>query len=154
VFDSWELAKAYQDHATIELASGPHKIVVEDVQRSPSDGRLRLAIADQPKLVSDAAKRLAAKADAVVVAVGFNRDSEGEGADRTFSLPNVKVGLKPGETQHVTVPLGTRSFAYYDANSGVWRAAAGTYKVLVGKSSEEIELSGEIKLARTVTEKP
>jgi beta-glucosidase len=337
VFDSWELAKAYQDHATTELASGPHKIVVEDVQRSPFLGRLRLAIADQRELGSDAAKRLAAKADAVVVAVGFNRDSEGEGADRTFFLPIgqdaliremasqnknvivsitsggavdsagwidqvpacleqwypgeqggtalaevlfgevspsghlpitfekqqednpsfsnyypepgtkrvvykegifvgyrgyehnrtkplfpfgfglsyttfnfanlvirdentptadlkylvsfdvtnsgtragaevaqvyigdtgtsvsrppkelkgfVKVSLKPGETRQVTVPLDTRSLAYYDASSGVWRAPAGTYKVLVGKSSEEIEFSGEIKLARTVTEKP
>ncbi len=337
VFDSWELAKAYQDHATIDLGSGPHKILVEDVQRSPFGGRLRLGIADQRKLVSDAAKRLAAKAEAVVVAVGFNRDSEGEGADRTFSLPIgqdaliremvsqnknvivavtsgggvdaarwidqlpallelwypgeqggtalaevlfgavnpsgrlpvtfekkqednpsfsnyypepstkrvvykegifvgyrgfehngakplfpfgfglsyttfnfanltirdentstvdlkylvsfdvtnsgrragaevaevymadtgtgvprppkelkgfVKVNLKPGETQHVMVPLDTRSFAYYDANGGVWRAQAGTYKILVGKSSDEIELSGEINLATTVTEKP
>src|SRR6266542_3847961 len=42
VFDSWELAKAYQDHATIDLGSGPHKILVEDVQRSPFGGRLRL----------------------------------------------------------------------------------------------------------------
>jgi beta-glucosidase len=76
VFDSWELAKAYLEHATLELASGPHKIVVEDVQRTPFGGRLRLAIASQQTLVSDAAKRIAAKADAVVVAVGFNRDSE------------------------------------------------------------------------------
>ncbi len=71
----------------IDLAAGSHKIVVEDVQRSPFGGRLRLAIADQRELVSEAVKKLAGKADAVVVAVGFNRDSEGEGADRTFSLP-------------------------------------------------------------------
>jgi len=87
VFDNWELAKAYQEHTTIDLAAGSHKIVVEDVQRSPFGGRLRLAIADQRELVSEAVKKLAGKADAVVVAVGFNRDSEGEGADRTFSLP-------------------------------------------------------------------
>ena len=87
VLDNWKLAKAYQEHATLELASGPHKVVVEDVQRTPFGGRLRLAIANQKTLVSHAAKQLAATADSVVVAVGFNRDSEGEGADRTFSLP-------------------------------------------------------------------
>ena len=33
------------------------------------------------------AKKLAAKADVVVVAVGFDPESESEGADRTFRLP-------------------------------------------------------------------
>ena len=337
VFDTWELSKAYQEHATIDLTAGPHKVLVEDVQRTPFGGRLRLAIANQKQLVTDAAKKLAASADAVVVAVGFNRDSEGEGADRMFSLPVgqaalirematqnknvivavtsggsfdatgwidrvpaclelwypgeqggtalaevlfgdvnpsgrlpitfekrpednptfsnyypeagtkrvvykegifvgyrgyehnhtkplfpfgfglsytkfnvthlvindestptsslkylvsfdvtnsgkragaevaqvyiadtgtsvprppkelkgfVKVSLKPGETQHVAVPLDTRSFAYFDTSSGFWRAPAGTYKVLVGISSEQIDLTGEVKLTRSVTEKP
>ena len=93
VFDNWELAKAYQDHVTLELASGPHHVVVEDVQRSHFGGRLRLAIADQKKLVSDRVKAIAAKADAVLIAVGFNRDSEGEGADRAFSLPTGQEAL-------------------------------------------------------------
>ena len=338
VFDNWELAIAYQDHTTIDLPLGPHKIIVEDVKRSHFGGRLRLAIANQGKLVSDAAKRMAAKADLVVVAVGFNRDSEGEGADRTFSLPVgqdaliremasqnknvvvsvisggavdaagwidkvpgylelwypgedggtalaeilfgvvnpsghlpitfekrqednptfsnyypesgtkrvlykegifvgyrgyehngmkplfpfgfglsyttfgfanlsvnqdanspkngpeylvsfditntgkragaqvaqlyvsapgdsvprppkelkgfVKVNLKPGETQRLTVRLGTRSFAYYDVNGKQWRAPSGNYKVMVGDSSEHIALSGGIKLEQELTEKP
>lgn len=64
----------------------------------------------------------------------------------------VKVGLNPGETQRVTAPLDTRSFAYYDANSGAWRAPAGTYNLLVGKSSDPIELAGEIDLIRTATQ--
>ena len=310
--------------------------MVEDVQRTPFGGRLRLAIADENALVSEVAKKLAAKVDEVIVAVGFNRDSEGEGADRTFSLPIgqetlirqmakqnknsivaitsggavhaaswidqtpaclelwysgeqggtaiaevlfgdvnpsgrlpitfekreednpsfanyypeastqrviykegifsgyrgyehngtkplfpfgfglsyttftfgnltvkdessttaakytasfdvtnsgkragaevaqiyigdsssavprppkelkgfVKVNLEPGETKHLIVPLDTRSFAYYDTNSATWRAAAGTYKILIGKSSEEIELTGEIRLSRTITERP
>ena len=66
----------------------------------------------------------------------------------------VKVNLEPGETKHLIVPLDTRSFAYYDTNSATWRAAAGTYKILIGKSSEEIELTGEIRLSRTITERP
>ena len=336
LFDTWNLAKAYQDHVAVELSSGPHRVVVEDVQRTAFGGRLRLAIANQKDLVSDAAKKAAAKADAVVVAVGFNRDSEGEGADRTFSLPIgqdtlireiasqnknaivaitsggavdttswidqvpavlelwypgeqggtalaeivfgdvnpsghlpitfekrpednptfpnyypetgakkvaykegifvgyrgyekngtkpafpfghglsyttfsfshlvianqstsssaeylvsfdirntgkragagvaqvyvsdtgasvprppkelkgfVKVNLKPGESQHLTVSLDTRSLAYFDTDNSVWKAPAGIYKILVGTSSAEIDLSSELKLDKTVTEKP
>ena len=41
----------------------------------------------ESKIVSDAARQLAAKVDAVIVAAGFDNDSEGEGADRPFSLP-------------------------------------------------------------------
>ncbi len=48
---------------------------------------MRVGIIDQHKIVSDAAKQLAAKADAVIIVAGFNNDSEGEGADRPFSLP-------------------------------------------------------------------
>jgi beta-glucosidase len=39
------------------------------------------------QFVSEDAKRLAAKADVVVVAAGFDQDTESEGADRTFYLP-------------------------------------------------------------------
>jgi beta-glucosidase len=38
-------------------------------------------------VVEGDAKKMAAKADAVVVAVGFDPETESEGADRTFSLP-------------------------------------------------------------------
>jgi beta-glucosidase len=50
-------------------------------------GRLRVGIIEQSKIVSDVAKQLAAKVDAVIVAAGFDNNSEGEGADRSFLLP-------------------------------------------------------------------
>jgi beta-glucosidase len=64
-----------------------------------------------------------------------------------------RVKLQPGETKTVTVPLNTRSFAYYDVNGKQWRAEKGTYEVLVGSSSEQIELNGKIDLAQDLTEK-
>ncbi len=87
VIDNWRLARAYQPHVTLQLSAGPHKIVAEDWQSSFIGGELRVAIADQRTLVSAKAKELASKADAVVLAVGFDAESEGEGADRTFDLP-------------------------------------------------------------------
>ena len=65
-----------------------------------------------------------------------------------------KVMLQPGETRRVTIPLDARSLAYYDVAGKGWRADAGTFKVLVGSSSAQIELTGELKLAKTVTMKP
>jgi beta-glucosidase len=44
-------------------------------------------IINAASIVSAEAKALAARADAVVVAVGFDPTREREGADRTFWLP-------------------------------------------------------------------
>lgn len=62
-----------------------------------------------------------------------------------------KVNLQPGETKKVTIPLNARSFAYYDVTAHTWKAAAGTYGVIVGSSSDKIELSTELALDKTVT---
>ena len=87
IFDDWKLSKAFQESAVLELSAGPHKILGEEFVHSIVGGRLRVGIIDQHKIVSDAAKQLAAKADVVIIAAGFQNDSEGEGADRPFSLP-------------------------------------------------------------------
>ena len=87
LINNWKFARALQPHVTLQLSAGPHKVVVEDFQNSSVGGRLRVGIASQQKLVSDAAKTLAAKVDVVVIAAGFDPESESEGADRTFDLP-------------------------------------------------------------------
>lgn len=87
VIDDWTLTRADQPHLTLHLSAGPHKVVIEDSSHSPYGGRIRFAIADETKIVTARAKELAAKADAVVIAAGFDSDSESEGGDRTFALP-------------------------------------------------------------------
>jgi beta-glucosidase len=87
VFDNWKLVRAFQPHTTLQLTAGPHKVVAEDYRYEPVNGKLRVGIADQRTLVSAKAKTLAAKADVVVIAAGFDNASEGEGGDRTFDLP-------------------------------------------------------------------
>jgi beta-glucosidase len=64
-----------------------------------------------------------------------------------------RVTLQPGETKTVKIPLNPRSFAYYDVNGKQWRAEKGAYQVLVGSSSEQIELTGAITMAKDATEK-
>ena len=87
VIDDWKLVRAFQPHVTLELAAGAHKVVVEDRSNHPISGRLRFAIVDEKKVVDARAVEMAAKADVVVVAAGFQSESESEGGDRTFALP-------------------------------------------------------------------
>jgi beta-glucosidase len=48
---------------------------------------MQFGIVRHGSVVSEEAKKLAAKADVVVVAAGFDPETESEGADRTFNLP-------------------------------------------------------------------
>jgi beta-glucosidase len=57
-----------------------------------------------------------------------------------------KVSLEPGETRRVTVNLDRRSLSYFDAKAKQWRADPGDFDVLVGRSSQEIVLSGKLTL--------
>jgi len=87
VIDDWKPTKVFEDQLELELSAGPHKVVAEDFVHGPLGGRLRVAICDPGKVASEAAKKLAAKADVVLIAAGFDNDNESEGDDRTFRLP-------------------------------------------------------------------
>jgi beta-glucosidase len=64
-----------------------------------------------------------------------------------------RVTIEPGKTRRITVPLSSRAFAYYDVDQKQWRADKGDYDVLVGSSSEQIDLRGKIPLATDSTVK-
>jgi beta-glucosidase len=90
VLDNWSVRKALVSHATVDLQAGPHKVVFEHFVPGRPDffgGTLRVGIAPEAGIVDPGAKALAEKADVVVVAAGFDEDSESEGGDRTFDLP-------------------------------------------------------------------
>jgi len=87
IIDDWTLVRADQPHLTVQLTAGAHKVVVEDSRNSPVGGRIRFGIVPLDQVVSAKAKELAAKADVVVIAAGFDAESESEGSDRTFDLP-------------------------------------------------------------------
>lgn len=55
-----------------------------------------------------------------------------------------KVFLQPGETQRVTVYLNQRSLAYYDTSRSAWVSDAAPFEILVGASSQDIRLRGQL----------
>jgi beta-glucosidase len=88
VLDNWMAARALVGYTTISLDPGAHKIVLEHRGRSEWLGqRLRMGIVKHGWYVEPDAKVLASRADAVVLAVGFDAESESEASDRTFGLP-------------------------------------------------------------------
>lgn len=88
VLDDWAEARALVGYATLPLNAGPHKVVVEHRGRPGFLGsRFRFGIVREGSYVSPSAEKIAASADAVVLAVGFDPESESEGSDRTFRLP-------------------------------------------------------------------
>jgi beta-glucosidase len=53
-----------------------------------------------------------------------------------------RVELKPGESRHVSIALDRRAFSFYDEKKKDWSAEPGQFGILVGASSDLIELQG------------
>lgn len=88
VVDDWTQAYAFLSQVKIFLNPGPHQVQLEySVRKGWGKTKLNFGIVRPEDLVSAEAKALASQADAVVLAVGFNQDIEGESADRMFVLP-------------------------------------------------------------------
>ena len=88
VLDSWQHSTARVSYSTVSLETGLHKVVLEHFRAQGRGApRLRLGIVRRDAVVQAEARALAAKSDAVVLAVGFDPETESEGGDRTFRLP-------------------------------------------------------------------
>ena len=72
---------------------------------------MRLGIVSRATAVNPEVAALASKADAVVVAVGFDSSSESEGSDRTFLLP-------PGQEALIQAVLTANKSAIVVITSG------------------------------------
>jgi beta-glucosidase len=88
VVDNWKSWYAFVSQIPLTLAAGSHQIEFDYCVRSGwGKTTANLGIVRAETLVSAEAKSLATHADAVVLAVGFDADTEGESGDREFRLP-------------------------------------------------------------------
>ena len=62
-----------------------------------------------------------------------------------------RTELQPGETRRVHVELDARAFTWFDTASHAWRAAAGRYRILLGRSSADMAASADITLTHPLT---
>ena len=65
-----------------------------------------------------------------------------------------KVNLNPGQSTTVTLSLDQRSFAYFNTAKEKWDAVPGVYNVVVGDSSDDTPLKGQVSLKSEFTAKP
>jgi beta-glucosidase len=109
-----------------QIESGPHYEVSFDVKNT--------------------GKREGAEVAQVYVGDTQTRSSAaGEGAERIFESES-----SCRRDPEVSVMLDRRALSYYDVNAKQWRAEPGDFNVLVGRSSEQIELRGKLTLAASV----
>jgi beta-glucosidase len=102
IFDNASIPKAILNQTRMHLERGAHSVQL-DVLRSARFGTttpVLAALVPVDAIVDPAAKEMASKADAVVIAAGFNSRSESEGGDRGYDLP---VGQE--ELIHEIAPL-------------------------------------------------
>jgi len=59
-----------------------------------------------------------------------------------------RVNLRPGEISRVTLKLDRRAFSFYDVTKKDWSAEPGEFTILVGGSSDSIQLRSKFTLAR------
>ena len=57
-----------------------------------------------------------------------------------------KVSLAPGERKTIHFTLDYRSFAWYNETIMDWYAASGDYQILIGASSRDLRLSGNVHM--------
>jgi beta-glucosidase len=61
-----------------------------------------------------------------------------------------RVNLKPGESKRVTVTAEPRLLARFDLGSGRWRIAAGTYRIAVGSTADNLALADTARMEARV----
>lgn len=81
--------------------------------------------------------------EVVQVYVGFP-ESAGEPPRQLKGFE--KVRLRPGESRRVQVKLDPRAFQYWNETSGRWTRDAGTYRIMVGRSSRDLYHTAELRL--------
>ncbi|MGA8234405.1 MAG: fibronectin type III-like domain-contianing protein [Candidatus Acidiferrales bacterium] len=57
-----------------------------------------------------------------------------------------RIDLQPGETKSSTVTLDRRAFSYYDVPAQKWNISSSDFDILVGRSSQNIQLHGSVSL--------
>ncbi len=90
VIDNWEVPKAQVTETTMSFTPGPHKVLLECSRRvipGSTGVSVRLGIVPEQAIVERDAVAIAAKADVVVAALGYDAQVESESGDRPFALP-------------------------------------------------------------------
>lgn len=65
-----------------------------------------------------------------------------------------KVTLQPGETKPVSVKLDSRAFSWFNTKTNSWQTDNGSYKIQIGSSSRDIQLTRIVQINWAPTVQP
>ena len=65
-----------------------------------------------------------------------------------------RVSLRAGETRRVTIPFDKYTFRYFNVQTNAFEVEGGQYAVLIGASSEDIRLRGNLTVKGTGKQNP
>lgn len=66
----------------------------------------------------------------------------------------VRVELEAGEEKEVVIPFDDKTFRFFDTRTNTWEVESGTYRIMIARNANDIELKTDIIIAGTVKEGP
>lgn len=87
IIEQEQVEGQHPESATIDLTAGQTIKVVAQYLPGFQGNRFSLGIVNEEEMIAPEVKEYAAKADVVILGVGFNPSTESEGFDRSFTLP-------------------------------------------------------------------
>ena len=64
------------------------------------------------------------------------------------------VELEAGEEKEVVIPFDDKTFRFFDTRTNTWEIEGGTYRIMIGRNVNDIELKTDVTIAGTVKEGP
>ena len=65
-----------------------------------------------------------------------------------------RVELEAGEEKEVVIPFDDKTFRFFDTRTNTWEVESGTYRIMVARNANAIELKTDVTITGTVKEGP
>lgn len=65
-----------------------------------------------------------------------------------------RVELEAGEEKEVVIPFDDKTFRFFDIRTNTWEVESGTYRIMIARNANEVELKTDITITGTVKEGP
>ena len=65
-----------------------------------------------------------------------------------------RVELESGEEKEVVIPFDDKTFRFFDTRTNTWEVEGGTYRLMIARNANEIELKTDIVITGSVKEGP
>lgn len=112
--------------------------------------QLKGSIVDDGVKISVMISNTGSVSGAEVVQVYVNNPKGVDRPDKELKAFTKTKVLEPESSEIVELKLNIKDFAYFDTKKSAWVVEKGEYMVLIGKSSQQIELKAPVTIPKTI----